>query len=60
MTSTPEPSPLCIEDIAIKQDQMQATLDAILAKFDEVANEIKPLIDQLSNHPMAKMLGLKK
>ena len=40
-----------------RQEEMQATLDAILAKFQVIAEEVKPLITTVSEHPFMKMLG---
>lgn len=37
------------------QNGMQATLDAILAKFQEIGAEVKPVVDALSGNPMFKM-----
>ena len=42
------------------QRKHQETMDAILEKFDTIANEIKPMIEDLKNNPMLKMLGLGK
>jgi hypothetical protein len=39
---------------------IQATLDAILAKFDVIATEVQPMIDTISVHPLFKMFGGKK
>ncbi len=55
MTDQPE-----LQDVLDAQVKMQATLDAILAKFENVAGDIKPMIDQLASHPLMKMLGVKK
>jgi hypothetical protein len=53
------PQPTNAEVLA-RVEQLQTTLDAILAKFNEIAGEIKPMIDTVSNHPMMRMLGVKK
>jgi hypothetical protein len=47
-------------DLAANQVAMQQTLDEILAKFDEMAGEIKPTLDAVLTHPFARMLGLGK
>ena len=43
-----------------RQVKMQTTLDAILAKIDGIATDVKPTVEMLINHPMIKMLGGKK
>ena len=49
-----------IDNVEAKVDQLQATLTAILDKFDSIAEQVSPLIDKISNHPMLKMMGLNK
>lgn len=49
-----------LDAIAVAQAEMQATLSRILERFDSMVGEVKPLIDQISEHPFARMLGLKK
>lgn len=53
-------APTDLERILEGQERMQATLDTILLKFEEVAGEVKPMIDTISKHPMVRMLGLNK
>jgi len=43
-----------------EQRETAAILAAILAKFDQVADEIMPTIDELRNNAMFKMLVGKK
>ena len=53
-------APLWAQELAIKQSEMTATLTAILARFDSMAGEVKPVIYALSQNPMFKMFVGKK
>ena len=45
--------------MARKQQELQDTLDAILEKIDGISDAVRPTIDAISKHPMAKMFGVK-
>jgi len=49
-----------LDAIADGQAALQATLSEILARFDSMVGEINPLIDQIAEHPFARMLGIKR
>lgn len=42
------------------QEKLSAQFEEILTLFNGAVGQISPIIDQLANHPMAKMLGVKR
>ena len=50
---------LQIEEILASQTVMLETLNSILARFNDLATEIRPTLDSLTNHPLIKMLSKK-
>ena len=48
-------APLWAQELASNQMEMTAILATIMAKFDSVAGEVKPVIDSLSGNPMFRM-----
>jgi len=46
--------------MARRQQEMTDTLSAMLRKVDEIGDAVKPTIDAISKHPMAKMFGVGK
>jgi hypothetical protein len=51
---------ITLDILCAKVDLMQATMDAILAKFDGIASEVGPVVESISSHPLFRMIGGKR
>ena len=49
-----------LNDLTVKVDRMQDTLDSILLLVTNVVTEAGPILEKLSTSPLVKMLGGRK
>ena len=53
-------APMWAQELANKQNDLQATLAGILDTVSRMHDQVTPMIEKISNHPMLKMMGLNK